>query len=131
MNSSISDTARLLTTLCDFNQVLEAGEKLIQAENVNEEFLAKASLVNRMICLGFTITEIGMAMTGKKHETLTTLKGIELVPRLANMWISFLSEGIQIDGRLDHHSEGLMNYLNDHLNDPVPAADKKIIDQHK
>ncbi len=98
--NAMSNTARFLTTICDTLQVINSCEKLLQAENETEETLAKASLINRLICLGFTITEIGLVISGTKSEKIAFLKSLELLPKLTQMGISILVEGYQMDGSL-------------------------------
>lgn len=101
MTSAISSVTRILTTMCDMMHTVEACEKMFQKIDAGEDsLLEKASLTNRLICLGFTIAEIGMVISGKKSETITFLKGIELIPRFAQLGLSFAVESSEIDGSL-------------------------------
>jgi len=101
MIDAMSSAGKILTTICDTVQVIESFDRMFQAQDAGrDDILEKACLVNKLVCLGFTIAEIGMLISGKKSESIQTLKAIELVPRMFQMLTSPVLEILKTDGSL-------------------------------
>jgi len=101
MANAISSTAKVLTAIYDTLRVVESCEKLFEAQDAHQAcFLEKASVVNRLILLGFTIAEVGMVIGGKKSDALAALKAIELVPRVLDLPLTINLEATKSDGSL-------------------------------
>lgn len=98
MASVISAVTRGLTAATDLISLFESAEKVFQNQGARQNgALHKASIVNRLVCLGFTIAEVGMVLSGKKSEDLLTLKKIEILPRFAQLPLSACIETLDAD----------------------------------
>lgn len=91
MASSLPSVANCMSFASDFLKILDGIERIAVSESQIDNDIAKASLINRVILLGFTIAEIGMNWQGKNSKSLMTLKQIESIPRALVIPIELIS----------------------------------------
>lgn len=90
MSDALSAVGRTLVTICDSIKTLESFSKVLETRETGEEnYLHKAALVNRLVLFGFTLTELGMIVSGKKSDTLSLLKKFEMLPRGLQIPVQF------------------------------------------
>jgi hypothetical protein len=96
--SFVQGTAMAVNLLCDVCMFCESVDSLIQATDKRENALLEtATVVNSLALVGFSITEIGFLLSGKKSESLQTLKTIEILPRALNFPLQFSSQVKQLE----------------------------------
>ena len=86
---------RALNIACDVISVLDAVDKSCRADEQHQEergFVEKASLINRLVLLGFSAAESEMIVHGTSSAALSILKTIELLPRAGQVCIQFQRE---------------------------------------
>lgn len=85
---------------CNILQTAREAVEVIHNPANNETQQARiASIINKFVLLGFSSTELMWLQGGTKSETLCTLKGIEVLPRITNMFIQLLKEGAEQGNR--------------------------------
>lgn len=78
-----------------------AIDELQKLNNPEEgKILQSASLINKLVLLGFSVGEIGALAGGVKSDTLMKLKTFELLPRTAEMPLELIKGGIKLSQEL-------------------------------
>ncbi len=88
----------LATGLADLIQVISSVNELNGKPDTG--FLEVAAFVNRLVNLGFTCADIGMAVKESKIETKKKVKTLELLPRIVHFIIQASKEYQKSDGSL-------------------------------
>lgn len=109
MASVFSGIARSVSIVCDTVQIVDVVAKACQQDNANalEQPITQASLVNRLILLGFAVTDVGLLISGAKSETLMKLKSIEVIPRVVNLPLEILSQITE----MGNSSRDVLNFI--------------------
>ncbi len=122
MANAFSGISRTINVICDTVKLFEGLDAVVCRinENSHESDMAKASLVNRLILLGFTITEVGMILSGKNAKSLAKLKNVEIIPRVINIPFEYTLQAAKRGG--DQTLRNILSVIQRGVIEPIADA---------
>ena len=107
--NTVHEVAVAANLLCDLCALGESMETLAEArERGDGSMLETAAVINSLALVGFSTAEIGSLVSGETSLTLSTLKTLELLPRVANVPLQLMIQGKQM---VEGENIGLRNII--------------------